>query len=120
MTKTKKTIFICDDNPGNLEVISTILNENYKVKSISKFSQLKTALKKQIPNLIIIDHSFGSEKAPPIISELRNTDSTQNLPIILTSAANRGKELAEGLEVTDFLPKPFDLNALLSLIQKHI
>ena len=51
---------------------------------------------------------------------LKSNPATSHIPVIIISAVRDIKEIAEAGLADGYLKKPFDLNELLAIVQKHL
>ena len=116
-----KRILVVDDNPSILEAIDLILtSENYIVKTLARGDGIMTKVLGFNPHAIILDLLLSGLNGKDIIFELRKEKKTKKIPIIMISAHPSAESVAVRAGADDFLPKPFDINHLLSVIKKHI
>jgi CheY-like chemotaxis protein len=116
---TKKTIFVIDDDPGILEVITIILTDRgHNVVSISEGSMLFEELKKQKPDLMFLDVWISGSDGRDITRKLKGDKATKDIPIIIISALNETQKIAKEVGADGFLEKPFDIDKLLETVNK--
>ncbi len=90
--KHSKTILITDDNPFELDQIAHILREaKYKVLLAHSGEECLECLKKDIPDLLILDLIMPGMDGFEVLDEIRSNPDTQNLPVIIVTA----KELSD-------------------------
>jgi DNA-binding response OmpR family regulator len=114
-------ILVVDDDHDILTVVEILLTmNNFLVKTISKWNDITDAIKNFSPNLILLDIALGGADGREICSQLKQSDETRHIPVILFSAhydlANNIHEcLANGL-----VTKPFESSFLLDTLRKHL
>lgn len=117
--KAEKTIFVVDDDPGILEVITIILTDRgYSVVSISEANMLFEELKKQKPDLMFLDVWISGSDGRDITRKLKSDKSTKDIPIVIISALNETEKIAKEVGADGFLEKPFDIDKLLDTVNK--
>jgi len=116
-----KKIFIVDDDPSILEVMTIVLEEKgYDVSSISSGPQFFELLKKEPhPDLIFLDLWISGSEGTEITKQLKADKKTKNIPIVIVSALNDLESIAENAGADGFLEKPFEIENLLSIVEKH-
>lgn len=115
----QKTIFVVDDDPGILEVITIILTErNYKVVAFSDGTNILTEVKKQKPDLIFLDIWISGSDGRDITRRLKAETETKEIPIIIVSALNETEKIAKEVGADSFLAKPFDIDTLARQVTK--
>src|SRR3989344_3387358 len=115
-----KHIFVIDDDVEILEVIKILLVEKgYRVTLISETNNIFEAVAKDIPDLILLDIWMSGMDGIEIASTLKSKEQLKGVPIVMISANNEGERLAKEAKVDDFLPKPFDIDDILKIVEKH-
>jgi DNA-binding NtrC family response regulator len=120
-----KKIMVVNDTSDILELFREILtDEGYEV--ITHAYQIHTLepVEAVMPDLVIVDQIFGEEKPGwQLIQLLRMTRRTENIPIVVCSAALKQVQELEGhlknmrIEV---VLKPFRINDLLGAIERAL
>ncbi len=118
-----KHILIVDDEPDVVQIIQTILrSKGYDVTGVTdaKFG-LDTARRLR-PDLILCDLMMPGMSGMEFIKQIRKDEQLQATPIIALSAlgATSGKSedfWKRGLQVDDFMAKPFDPLDLLGRVE---
>jgi DNA-binding response OmpR family regulator len=111
------TVLVVDDDPALAEIVAAALRaEGYAVRVAADGEAALADLWQAPPDLLLSDvmmpHSGGAELTR-WARALR-----PGLPVVLFSAAVDGVD-AEGLRVR-FLPKPFDLDALVAVVAEEL
>lgn len=115
----KKKIFIVDDDKTILEAIKILLeDEGYDVDLISSGTDLFKKIGEEIPSLILLDFRLPGQDGLEIAKKIKASKKTIKTPIIMVSADNNVRKTA-GKVVDAFLAKPFDINTMLSMIEKY-
>ena len=111
-----------NDDALFLELMEQLLEEGYRVLPINEGDQAYQRIKKHRPELVILDIRLGTPDAGWLVLEaLRLDPSMRNIPVIVCSADFRA--LLESEEYLrrmgcECLPKPFDLDQLLTTLEK--
>lgn len=114
----KKVILIVDDDKGILEALSFMLtSEGYKVITDAGVDIFKK-IKKYNPSVIMLDALLNGADGRQICKKIKKNKSLKYILVILFSAhptvATTYKEYGADI----FLPKPFDNDTLLAIINK--
>ncbi len=120
-TGVNKKILVVDDDIAILDVIKIILEDKgYTVLTVSNGANVYSTIVKEFPHLILLDIWMSGFDGRDIARELKAQDHTKNIPIIIISAHNETEKMAHEAGAQDFLPKPFDIEALLNVVEKHL
>ena len=114
-----KTILVVDDEPAILDLLTTLLRgEGFRVLSAVDGAAALEGLRREGVDVVITDGMMPRLGGVELIRAMRERPETREVPVILVSAAL--KPLLEGLGPCWFLPKPFDLNAILATITRAL
>ena len=127
MSKKSAThILVINDTQEILELFSVILHDElgFEVTLDSYRPHILDDIKELKPDLIISDHVFGEEKIGwQLLQSLKMDRATASIPLIICSAAIKDlKEIEGHLAARDVgvLYKPFDVDELISLVNKKL
>ncbi len=112
-------IYYVEDDSGIRElVIYTLKNTGLDAVGLSDGKELYAALKKEIPELLLLDIMLPGEDGVSILRRLRENPETKELPIILLTAKGEEYEKVTGLDAgaDDYLAKPFGMLELVARI----
>ena len=116
-------VLIVDDAVENLQVLSGLLKDKYRVK-IAKNGEkaLELANASEKPNLILLDVVMPGMSGFEVCAQLKSDESTKNIPVIFITALNEATDETKGFSVggADFIAKPFHPDVVLARIQTHI
>lgn len=117
----KNRILIIEDEPEILEILTTVLTQNnYRVTGIKQTDDIIGAIKEYEPNLVLTDYLLFGMDGGSICQFIKTNPETNHIPVILITAY---KSLADALGSAgfdDFIPKPFNIKALIKTIKAHI
>lgn len=115
-----KKILVIDDDSSILEAISLILEDaGYTVATSIKGEETYTKVSDFEPDVIILDVLMSGSDGRIICKRLKAADETKHIPIIMISAHPSAKDSVMECGADSFLPKPFEVKALLSMIKKY-
>ncbi|WP_228084977.1 response regulator [Mucilaginibacter sp. JRF] len=118
---SNKTILICDDDEGILDMLELILEETgYKIIPIKNSLHIYDEIEKQNPDLILLDLWMPVLSGDQVLRTLRKNPETKSLPVIVISASREGERIANEAGANLFLAKPFDLDILIDRVQEII
>jgi len=122
-SKDKKTILVIDDDIDILRAVTLVLEySGYKVKTASDGAYASELGKKSVPlpDLILLDVLLSGKDGRVIARELKSRPATAAIPLIMFSAHPSAEKTAHSFGADDFLAKPFDIDTLLKLVEKHL
>lgn len=121
MIMKKPTILVCDDDPGILEVIKIILEENnIEVVTASGGKGIQKLIASVKPDMLFLDLWMPGIEGEEITKILKRDPKTKKIPIIIISALNDTKDIAKKVGANDFISKPFTIEGLLEVVQKNL
>lgn len=114
-------ILLCDDDEGIIDVTRMILEEKGHTVKVCKNGSLITKSAQDFkPNLILMDLFMPGPGAEEVIKSLRKNKSTSSTPIIVLSAIQGLERRAKELYVDGYLSKPFNIEELENIVNKHL
>lgn len=118
---SKKNVWIIDDDPGILEVVQIIVEEEgYNTKIISNEALFNEELEHTLPDLIFLDILMAGNDGSHIARKLKISDRTKHIPIIMMSADIHVGQKAKEVQADDYIRKPFDIKDLVTILKKHV
>ena len=121
-TAHKHTIMVIEDDQDISDALGSILHtKGYTVVLVQKIDeQFDDLIVKHNPQLILLDIWVGGGDGRDVAKKLRSQELTKQIPIVLVSANISTPQIAEELQVDDFILKPFDVDHLLSVVEKRL
>ena len=109
MNDEKNSVLIIDDQETTITVLTNILNNEYIIYSAGNGRSGIAAAKKYSPDIILLDVLMFDMDGFEVITELKKSDETKDIPVIfitnLVNYADEEKGLALG--AVDYIAKPF-------------
>jgi two-component system, OmpR family, phosphate regulon response regulator PhoB len=116
-----KKIWVVDDDESILEVLQIIFESaGYDVQTSLHGESLQHLDDQRLPDLVLLDILLSGIDGREICKDLKSQESTRHIPVILLSAHSDASKAANGSGADAFLPKPFDVEALIKVVQKHL
>lgn len=120
LLQNKNKIVIVDDDPAILEAMKMILElYNFDVETIADGAIMQKLVSMQ-PKLLFLDICMSGVDGGDICKNLKTTEATKDIPVIMISASYNLKEVTKDSGADDFLAKPFELHDLLSKVNKYL
>jgi DNA-binding response OmpR family regulator len=112
-------ILVVDDDDDIADSIGDVLRGGgYEVEQVGDGAAALAAVAREKPSLVLLDWRLPSEPAgSALVRKLR--DACGNVPVVVLSADPQSLAEASAAQVSDYLPKPFDVRDLLALVDEH-
>lgn len=113
-------IYILEDDTSVRELESYALQGNgFDVCGFENPKQFYEALKKETPDLVVIDVMLPGEDGLTITKKLRSSSEYKNVPIVMVTAKDSEIDAIRGLDsgADDYITKPFSVMIFLSRIK---
>ena len=113
-------IYCVEDDAGIRElVVYTLRNTGFEAEGCPDGAALTAALRKQTPQLILLDIMLPGEDGITILRRLRAVPDTADIPVILLTAKNTEYDKVVGLDTgaDDYIAKPFGMMELVARIR---
>src|ERR1700742_2016104 len=118
----QKRILILDDDQDILDIVSYLLMDSgYEVRTLSSGEQIFATISLFNPDLVLMDVMLASMDGRVSCRDLKKNDATHHIPVILISGTHDlAKSLHQQGAPNDFIPKPFDIEALLRKVKLQL
>ncbi|RQO67865.1 response regulator [Pedobacter sp. KBW06] len=116
-----KKVFVFDDNADILELCTIILEDaGFEIKTSSTSNQIVDQVMAYMPDIIFMDNWLPDVGGIDATRELKGHPTLKGIPVIYFTANNDVKSLAEQAGADGYLSKPFDIQELENIINKHL
>lgn len=119
----KKLVYAVDDESAIRDVYKFALSgAGFGIECFSCASELYAAVEKQIPDIFILDIMLDGEDGYSILSRLRCSNETKDIPVIMVSAKTTEIDKVRGLDLgaDDYVSKPFGVMELIARINAKL
>lgn len=115
----KKKLLIVEDNVKLLSTMTALLEDSFDLYTAENGREGISSARLHIPDIVISDIMMPEASGYELVQELKSSDRTKHIPIILLTALGEDEKLIEGYDfgADDYIVKPFKLNVLLSRIE---
>lgn len=114
-----RDILVVDDESEIVRLIAEVLtDEGYVVRSAHDGPSALRAVAAGAPALVLLDYWMPGMTGAEVLTQLRG-DGFSSLPVVLMSAGTRA-DMAQQSGADAFLPKPFDITALLACVEQFV
>lgn len=120
---TETTLLIVDDEPANIEVLRTLLKDEYKLKIATHGEKaLEIAMRAPVPDLILLDVMMPGIDGYEVCEQLKSNTTTAEIPVIFVTAQTEAANESRGFEVggADFIAKPFHSSVVRARIKTQL
>lgn len=116
----RRPILVVDDDPDILALIERVLTEaGFAVLTAADGPAALALARTYPPALVVLDCMLPGLDGAAVARTLRAWYGV-GLPIILVSASGRVREAARALGILAALDKPFELDALVTLVRRRL
>ncbi len=113
-------IYIVEDDVNIREIQRYALkNSGFQVQEFECARELRQAVEKEVPSLILLDIMLPGENGLDILAELRRGIATAKVPVIMVTAKSSELDKVKGLDMgaDDYMTKPFGVMELISRVK---
>ena len=119
----KQTILVVDDTPENIDVLSGVLREEFKIKAaLNGKKALKIANADPQPVMILLDIMMPEMDGYEVCSQLKANPATARIPVIFITAKNEEADEKKGLALgaVDYITKPISPEIVKARVRTHL
>lgn len=111
--------FVEDDSNIRELVVYTLNSTGFEATGFSKPSKFWEAIKKETPNLVLLDIMLPEEDGLSILKRLRSDPETASVPVIILTAKADEYDKVKGFDLgaDDYVPKPFGMMELVARVK---
>ena len=116
-----KTLLVVDDAPDNIQLLSGLLKQSYKIKAATSGEKaLLIARKAPAPDLILLDVMMPDMDGYEVCTQLQQDDDTRAIPVVFVTGHASAEEKQRGLSLgaAAYLSKPVVRDELFSVIEQ--
>ncbi len=111
--QNKPKILIVDDSPSNIEMLETILEDDYDIITAENGAEAVVILQKERVNisLVLLDINMPVMDGYEVLDIMNEKHWIDDVPVIMISADNSVSSMHRAYElgITDFISRPFDM-----------
>jgi putative two-component system response regulator len=117
------SILIVDDNPNNLQVLSSMLQQaGYKVRPALSGEIALRAVEASLPDLILLDIRMPGLDGYQTCQRLKADPRSRDIPVIFISALTDTDDKLAAFQAggVDYVAKPFQSEEVLARVKSHM
>ncbi|MBD5445028.1 MAG: response regulator [Lachnospiraceae bacterium] len=110
VVENKLKVLAVDDNSISLAAIEQELKDEYEVIPLNSGMRALQYLKKEIPDLILMDIQMEEKNGIETLKEIRDMEECKDIPVIMLTSMRDKEMVVESakLKVEDYVIKPFN------------
>ncbi len=119
----KYTVLIVDDQPENIQVLSSHLYEKHLNIAIALSGQEALSIvARSHPDLILLDIMMPDMNGFEVCQQLHRDPKTCDIPVIFLTGKTQPEDIVAGFEsgAVDYITKPFNSSELISRVCTHL
>lgn len=123
MQSEQDAILVVDDQPANLKVLLSFLQEqDYRVYMVDSGQRAMEILPKVRPDLVLLDVMMPGMNGFEICRQIKTDKDLATLPVIFMTALDSVEDKMTGFSAgaVDYITKPFQQTEVLARIHTHI
>jgi PAS domain S-box-containing protein len=115
-------ILLADDNADMRDYVRRLLGDHYEIRAVGNGVEALAAAREHPPDLVLTDVMMPGLDGFGLLQELRASEATRTIPVILLSARAGEDARIEGLKAgaDDYIVKPFTARELLARVSAHL
>jgi phosphoserine phosphatase RsbU/P len=122
-TGEKKLILLVDDAPSNIQVVNSILKDDYRVRIATTGPKaLELANSSTAPDLILLDIMMPEMDGYEVCTRLKAAPHTRDIPVIFLTGKIEAEDETRGFHVgaVDYIHKPFSPPVVKARVETHL
>lgn len=120
MKNGKRQVLVVEDDSDLAMVVQFVLERGgYEAVVAADGIDALEKLDHGLPGLVLLDMRMPRMNGEQFAAELRHRYGDA-VPIVVVTAAEHAHARAESIAAADVLPKPFDVDALLDMVARHV
>jgi putative two-component system response regulator len=118
----KAHILLVDDEPINLQVLHTILSDQYQLSFARSADEALALVAQEAPDLILLDVVMPQQSGYYVCRQLKANPVTSAIPIIFVSALTNVADQSTGFAMgaAGYLTKPINPDLVREHVRTHL
>jgi signal transduction histidine kinase len=117
------SILIVDDNPVNLQVLTSMLKQSgWRPRPVTSGQLGLQAARNEPPDLVLLDINMPEMNGYEVCEQLKADTRLASIPVIFVSALGETMDKVRGFAVggVDYITKPFQLDEVKARVTTHL
>ncbi len=123
MFHDKPSVLIVDDTPSNLNLLSDVLKDDYRIRvAVDGEKSLAIARSAEPPEVILLDVMMPGMDGYEVCRQLKAQAATRDIPVIFVTAMSEVEDETRGLELggVDYVTKPISPAIVKARLKAHV
>ena len=119
----KKVVLLVDDEPANIQIVNSILKDEYKIRVATNGAKaLELVAATPPPDLILLDVMMPDMDGYEVCTRLKTVPATRDIPVVFLTAQTETSDETRGFEVgaVDYIHKPFSPAVVQARVHTHL
>ena len=118
----KQSLLLVDDEPTNLRVLRTVLQEQYRLLFAKSGEEALQLVQKEQPDLILLDVMMPGLTGFDVCARLKANPVTSAIPVIFVTALKDEMDETKGFELgaVDYITKPISPAVVRARVKTHL
>jgi len=119
----KKTLLLVDDEPANIQIVNSILKDEYKIRVATTGAKaLELVAATPLPDLILLDVVMPEMDGYEVCTRLKTAPETKDIPVVFLTGQTETSDETRGFEVgaVDYIHKPFSPAVVQARVHTHL
>jgi serine phosphatase RsbU (regulator of sigma subunit) len=121
-TEEKKLVLVVDDATATLQVVHSMLKDDFKVRVATSGAKALALVKEKPPDLILLDVTMPEMDGYEVCTILKATPEARDIPVIFLTGNTETDDETKGFEVgaVDYIHKPFSPAVVRARVHTHL
>lgn len=118
----KRTLLLVDDEPTNLRVLRTVLQQQYRLLFAKSGEEALQLIATDLPDLILLDVMMPGLTGFDVCARLKANPATSAVPVIFVTALKDEMDETTGFDVgaVDYITKPISPAIVRARVKTHL
>jgi diguanylate cyclase (GGDEF)-like protein len=118
----RAAILIVDDEPTNIEILTTVLEDEYEIYVATSGAEAIEVARSVLPDLILLDIMMPTVDGYEVCARIKSDAMLADVPVIFTTALGDEQNQIRGLELgaIDYVTKPVMPEVVRARVRNHV
>jgi len=120
---TKATVMVVDDAPENITLLTTILQDSYRIKVANNAEKaLKILASNVLPDIILLDIMMPDIDGYELCERIKSQENTKDIPIVFITGKDDIEDEKKGFDLgaVDYIKKPISPPIVRARVKNHL